>query len=1072
MNHPFVRFLATGGLALLLLPGPAFSYPAHQTPRPCLAPPVPARKSGTPPLGGPASRERTFDGYRLRTLGTAGATPTGLWKVLAIRVDFEDEPMDSTTAYFQRLLYFQNEFYEQVSGGQIHLEHTVTPRVYRMPLPLTYYGFDDSIGVRQAVLAYDAVQAADPDWDFGKFDQVLLFHAGPGQESDVLNNTAEQVWSAFFRTDDFGYYLPRPFADRGLLTADRTAAGDTVFVPSVAFYPETESQDGYTFSVVGVVCHEFGHALGLPDLYDTIAPENQVFAESQGIGSWDLMAAGTWNANGYVPGEFSAWSKVFLGWIDPAVVSQDTDVMLSAVELDRNHGIVKVPIGGDEYFLIENRLQDPNLDGKFNYNETDSTTCVWQKSGNDSSRVCLFDFYRDNYTGAEWDWWLPGEGTGSGLLIWHVDESVMNDNLRYNTVNADPNHKALDLEEADGIQDMDNFGGDRDAFGSPWDTFRSGWASHFGPDTEPNTNAYYDIPSGITIDQISAPGAGMTFRVRFAGRADHWPVSLPAPLAANHLAAGQLDDDSPHEVAAADRAGHLCVLDPDGRPAWGGGATPWFRDLATPVGAPLVADVTGDGIDDLLVAADDGRIFGFAGPDGHPLGGESSGLLVQSSNPMPGVSLWAYDIRPGLGGLEFGFGGAIQPETGLSRVEMYGIDVNERAVRRGVASLHTGSGALPLVVVDVDGDGRLELLASTRGDSANPVKGHLELIDFDYIQGNGHLGGAFATAPLPDTAYYSAPVVADLDRDGRLDAVVTSSDGNIYALAMDVDGAGTPTFTLMPGWPQPIYASGDDELSLADVDGNGYPEVLALETGGVFHVFNYHGVSLVGLPEHFPAETRYFIEPQHAPLVADLTADGRPEFVLPADDGQIFGMDVRGRRVGAWNFMGGGRRGAAPVLEDLDGDGTIELINGHDWLDGCRIDTHSLGRAAGPPAWGMYRRSGAHDAIWRPLEGEPVVNGPTLTDVFVMPNPIREMARFHYRVGDGVESVDILIHDMLGRPVRRLTGPAHPGTDNIVDWNLVDQDGGAVAPGVYLARVETRGVGGARAASLKIAVLR
>ena len=1041
------------------------------SPRPCLAPPVPPKKTMPPPLGGPADPTRIFRGYDLKSLGAGATGPTGDWKVLAIRVDFSDQPMDSTAAFFERLLFFQNEFYEGISGGKLHLDHTVTPTVYRMPRTLEYYGLDDSIGVRQALLAYDAVQAADPDYDFGRFDQVLLFHGGSGQESDVLNNTTEQIWSAFFRTDDFAFYLPRPFADRGLFTADRTAGGDTVFVPSVAFYPETESQDGYNFSVVGVVCHEFGHALGLPDLYDTVAPENQVFAESQGVGSWDLMAAGTWNANGFVPGELSAWSKVFVGWIDPVVVTGNAEITLPAVERDREHGVVKIPLGGDEYFLIENRLQDSNLDGRFNYNETDSTTCAWQRSAVDSTYVCLFDFYRDSYDGAEWDWWLPGEGTGSGLLIWHVDESVLRDNYLYNTVNADPTHKALDLEEADGIQDMDLLGGDRDAFGGPYDSYRAGWADRFAPDTEPGSAAYYGIPSGITIDRISAPGTSMTFRVQFAERADAWPVTTPAPLGANHLAAGRLDEDTAHEVAAADRAGHLYVLDPDGRPAWGDGAYPWFRDLGIPVGAPLVADITGDGIDDFVVMADDGRIFGYAGPTGFPLGGNSTGLLAQSSNPMPGVELWAYDIRPGLGGLEFGFGGSVQDETGLSRVEMFGIDVNGRAIRRGVASLHGGSGALPAVVVDVDDDGSLELLASARGDSLDAVRGRLELINFDYVQGTGNVGGVYGVAPLPDTAFYSAPVVGDLDRDGLMDVVVSSSNGLLYALTMEVDESGQPGFTPMPGWPREIFASGNDQVSLADLDGNGYPEVLALETGGVFHVFNYHGVSLVSLPQQLVTETRYFIEPQQAPLVADLTSDGFPEVVLPIDDGQIFGVTATGERLGGWNYMGGGRGGASPVVEDLDGDRMIELVHGYSWLDGSRIEANGLGRASGPPVWPMFRRNGARDAIWRPAEDELVKNGPTLTEVFAMPNPIRDRTRFHYRVGEGVEAVDILIHDMLGRPVRQLAGTIFPGSDNVVEWDLTDAEGEGVAPGVYLARVETRGASTSRSRTLKLAVL-
>jgi M6 family metalloprotease-like protein len=458
---------------------PVLAHPDRTKPRPCLVPPVPQKKSLPPPIGGGASPDRIFTGYDRDQLGARSMRTTGDLRVLAIRVDFEDQPMDSSTVYFERLLLFLHEHYFQVSDGQLRLLTTLAPSVYRLPETMAWYGLDDSIGVRQAVLCYDAVQAADPEVDYAAYDQVVMFHAGPGQESDVFDNSKEQIWSVFFRKEDFAYFLPREGAERGIRTNDVTAEGDTIFVETVAVFPELESQDGFVFSPVGVVCHEFGHALGLPDLYDTTAPENQVYAESQGVGSWDLMAAGTWNANGFVPAEFSAWSKVFVGWIDPVVVTGDTDVTLPAVSHDRRRGVIKIPIGGDEYFLIENRLQDYNGDGRFNYNETDSTTCGPDpRSG---ELVCLFDFYEDSYEGAEWDWWLPGEGAGSGLLIWHIDESVISDNLPYNTVNAEPSHKGIDLEEADGIQDMDRPGGNIEAFGSLYDSYRAGWVDRFGP---------------------------------------------------------------------------------------------------------------------------------------------------------------------------------------------------------------------------------------------------------------------------------------------------------------------------------------------------------------------------------------------------------------------------------------------------------------------------------------------------------------------------------------------------------------------------------------------------------------
>jgi len=1065
---------------LSLLVGPMTDAGARTSgpvPRPCLVPPVPQKKSLPPPLGGAADVERIFKGYRHRPIGVqalrAGQPDEGepitlgTLRILAIRVDFSDQPMDSTELYFERLLFFQNEHYEGISAGQLTLQSSLAPSVYRMPQPMAYYGLDDSIGVRQAVLARDAVQAADPFVDFEDYDQVVLFHAGPGQESDVLNNSLEQIWSVFFRMEDFAYYLPGGGAERGIRTNDLTADGDTIFVADMAMYPELESQDGFAFSPVGVVCHELGHALGLPDLYDTVAPENQVFAESQGIGSWDLMAAGTWNANGFVPAEFSAWSKVSLGWIDPIVVTTDQEmVSLMAVEHDRFRGVIKVPIGGDEYFLIENRLQDANGDGRFNFTENDSSKCRTEITGTDTTLVCDFDFYVDSYADAEWDWWLPGEGTGSGLLIWHIDESVIADNVPFNTVNAAANHKGIDLEEADGIEDLDNLGLDRDSFGSPYDSFRGGWVESFGPDTTPNTDGYYGIQSGITIDRISASGSTMTFRIRFGDSDGGWSRELQAGAGGNHVAVGQLDQDSAREVVVADRAGNIYVLNEDGTNAWSTPEGQPFVELGVPLGAPLVADLSGDGIAEIVVPGENGEIFGYGGPDGRPLGTLGDGVLVRSSNPMPSMELFGADLNPDTPGMEFGFGGA-RDDSGLSRFEIYGVSQDGRAIRRGVGSFRGGNGQLPAVVVDVNGDGRQEIVASVRADSSDTT-GTVQLHLFDPLPGTSR---EFVLAPLPDTAYYSAPVVGDLDRNGRMDLVVTSSNGNIYALEMDVVD-GQPQFQLRDGWPRYVFASGSDQVSLADVDGNGYLEVLAIETGGVFHVFNYHGESLVSLPVTVPSELRYFIEPQLAPLAVDLTADGDPEFILPLDDGQVIGVDAAGRRLGEWNYFGSGRPGASPAAEDLDGDGEIELITVAPYLDRARIEVRTIGRAAGPPTWGGHRGGSTRLGVLIPGPNQPVVNGPDLDDAFAMPNPARESTRFHYRVGAGIESVEIQVVDLLGRLVRTFSGSTFAGTDNIVEWDLKGVDGAAVAPGVYLARVTVEGPAGRTESTLKLAVLR
>ena len=79
--------------------------------------------------------------------------------------------------------------------------------------------------------------------------------------------------------------------------------------------------------------HEFGHDLGLPDLYDTAGGDN-------GTGFWTLMSGGSWlnhgtDSIGTTPGYMGPWEKLQLGWLDYKVATfgEDTSVKLNPADL-------------------------------------------------------------------------------------------------------------------------------------------------------------------------------------------------------------------------------------------------------------------------------------------------------------------------------------------------------------------------------------------------------------------------------------------------------------------------------------------------------------------------------------------------------------------------------------------------------------------------------------------------------------------------------------------------------------------------------------------------------------------
>ena len=114
----------------------------------------------------------------------------------------------------------------------------------------------------------------------------------------------------------------------------------------------------------------------------------------------------------------------------------------------------------------------------------------------------------------ELDWSLPGAiGYLGGLLIWHIDETVIVNNIATNTINADPTHRGVNLEEADGSQDigqtyglLDPGSGSED--GSPLDFwFKSNnspvYQNEFGETTHPNSLSNSGALSHITLNNFT-----------------------------------------------------------------------------------------------------------------------------------------------------------------------------------------------------------------------------------------------------------------------------------------------------------------------------------------------------------------------------------------------------------------------------------------------------------------------------------------------------------------------------------------------------------------------------------------
>lgn len=205
-----------------------------------------------------------------------------------------------------------------------------------------------------------------------------------------------------------------------------------------------EPEDGK----IGVFAHELGHVFGLPDLYD-------YDYDSEGVGYWSIMASGSWAGGGTRPVHFDAWSKKSLGFLTPVTIATYlVDAPVPQAETDTTvYRLWTEGVDTTEYFLVENR----------------------RKTG--------FDQY------------LRGEG----LLIYHVDEEVEN--------NDNQEHYKVAVEQADGRFDLEenvNSGDGGDPF--PGTTEKR----LFDHTTTPNSNGYDGSETMVSVSNISDPDSVMT----------------------------------------------------------------------------------------------------------------------------------------------------------------------------------------------------------------------------------------------------------------------------------------------------------------------------------------------------------------------------------------------------------------------------------------------------------------------------------------------------------------------------------------------------------------------------------
>ena len=297
---------------------------------------------------------------KMRGLGGDHITYKGVKKGLVVLVDFKNKKFADghDLEYYKNVINGKDftdeeegyvgsvrDYFLAQSNGQFELDFDVVGPV-TMSKNSGYYGNDGAYQKDEKVYEMikeacdgiqDKVNLKDYDWDGdGEADQVFFLYAGLGQASGGSPGT---IWP---HESELRYW------PCGVLSYP-TGKINT-YACANELQPETQGSSRYISAGIGTICHEFSHCLGFADMYDTTG------GGGYGMSVFDVMDQGSYNGNGFVPCNYTAFERIYAGWVEAIELESPATVkdMKSVSDYGRPFIMYNYK-NTNEYFLLENR---------------------------------------------------------------------------------------------------------------------------------------------------------------------------------------------------------------------------------------------------------------------------------------------------------------------------------------------------------------------------------------------------------------------------------------------------------------------------------------------------------------------------------------------------------------------------------------------------------------------------------------------------------------------------------------------------------------------------------------------
>lgn len=354
----------------------------------------------------------------MRAVGSANLAPRGL----VILVNYSDVSYNSANnqAAMSEMLNGDNYtyngatgsakkyFYDQSNGQYAPIFDVMGP--VTLPHTRAYYGANDADGndVLPGDMVVEACQLVDSEVDFSLYDNngdgtvdfVYILYAGMG-EAD--GGPDESIWP-------HNWSLSSAYSYNNCSYSRTQRKFDGKYVDNYACSGEinglTKKRCG-----IGTICHEFGHVIGMVDLYDTDYSTNY----NNGVtpGDWHIMDGGSYNNDGMTPPNYTTFDKYYMGWATPTILNTK-----GANTLTTNYR--------DGYQLNSNGTLAA-------YSSTDT------------------QYYIENRQQSGWDAYLPGHG----MIVWKVtfSDPVWNSNApNVTSTKGSPRYTVVSAKGTDKVQ--------------------------------------------------------------------------------------------------------------------------------------------------------------------------------------------------------------------------------------------------------------------------------------------------------------------------------------------------------------------------------------------------------------------------------------------------------------------------------------------------------------------------------------------------------------------------------------------------------------------------------------------